>query len=123
MARNQAQSVRRAQKESVLLQEVAKLFLHIIMDDSRFAKLSVHRVQLSPEGGMCSIYFYSTDGKEHFKQLLPALILYKPSLRKALAAAVPARHTPDLLFKFDEQYEKQKRIEDLLAKLKDEGQL
>ena len=72
---------------------------------------------------MCSIFFYAADGKQQFQELLPFLILYKPSLRKALASAIPARYTPNLLFKFDAQYEKQRRIDDLLIKLKEEGQL
>src|SRR5581483_1434358 len=125
MASNSKQSkdIRRAQKESLLLKELSTLFLQLTMDDPKLANLSVHYVKLSPDGSMCSVFFYSSLGKEHFQEVLPTLILYKPSLRKALAYAIQSRYTPDLLFKFDKQFEKQSRIEEIFAKLKEEGQL
>ncbi len=88
------------------------------MDDTRLQGLTINRVQLSPDKGMCSVYFYTPLGEEHFKDMLRILILYKPSLRKALASRIQARYTPDLTFKFDTQFEKVQRVEELLEKVK-----
>ena len=119
----QAQDVRRAQRESTLMRELAKLFLQLTMDDPRLQPLTFHRVRLSPDNSTCIMYLYSSDGQAMFQSLMPILILYKPSLRKALSMSVIARHTPNLLFKYDVEFDKQRHVEDLIDKLKADGQL
>jgi ribosome-binding factor A len=123
MISRQPPGVKKAQKESQLLRELANLFLQITMDDAVLRPLSILRTQLSPEGSTCTVYFYAPEGEKQFRELCGHLILYKPALRKALAASLQARYTPDLIFKYDAQFEKQKKVEDLIDKLKDEGQL
>lgn len=113
-------NVRRAQKESLFLREISQLFLQASMDDTRLQALSITRVQLSPDKGMCTVYFYTPQGEEHFKDMLRILILYKPSLRKALASSIQSRYTPDLMFRFDAQFDKVHRIEELLERVKTE---
>src|SRR5438876_70967 len=68
-----------------------------------------------------TVYFYSALGHEHFQKLMPTLILYKPTLRHALSQAVPGRYTPDLIFKFDAEFEKQQHLDALLDKIKAAG--
>ncbi len=113
-------SIKRAQKESLILREVSQLFLQTSLDDPRLTELSIHRVQLSPDKGVCSLYFYTPLGEERFKELLSVLLSYKPSLRKALASRIQARYTPELVFKFDKQFDKQQRVEELLERVKTE---
>lgn len=122
MVGGQSPHIKRAQKESLLLRELSKLLLQISMDDSRIAGVFINRVQLSQDKGTCNVLFYTAAGKEAFDALMPILILYKPSLRKALSTIIPGRYTPQLAFKFDSQFEKQQRIENLLEKLKDDEQ-
>jgi|SRR5579871_4648305 len=123
MISKQSPNIKKAQKESQYLREFANLFLQISMDDPKVRPLSVTRVKLSPDNGMCTIFFYAPEGEEQFRTILGYLILYKASLRKGLAQSIQARYTPDLVFKYDSQFEKQKKIDDLIDKLKDEGQL
>ncbi len=123
MISKQSPNVKKAQKESQYFREFANLFLQIAMDDSKVRPLSVTRVKLSPDNGMCTVFFYAPEGEAQFRKILGYLILYKASLRKGLAQSIQARYTPDLLFKYDNQFEKQKKIDDLIDKLKDEGQL
>lgn len=111
-------NVKRAQKESLLFREISQLFLQATMDDTRLQGLFVNRVQLSPDKGLCTVYFYTSKGEDHFLEMLPILTLYKPSLRKALAATIKGRYVPDLLFKFDKQFEKQQRIEELIESVR-----
>ncbi len=110
--------IKRAQKESLLLRELSKLLMQITMDNRELQGIFVNRVKLSPDRSICLVYFYCADGAEGFKKRMPLLILYKPSLRKALATAIPSRYTPELMFKFDRQFEKQQRIENLLEQIK-----
>lgn len=118
----QKRSIKVAQKEALLLREIAQFFLQITLDDSRITDLFINRVHLSADKSICTIYFYSQLGKEQFEKMLPLLILYKPSLRTAIAHKIQSRYTPELKFKFDEQFEKQQRIETLLEKIKSENQ-
>jgi ribosome-binding factor A len=115
--------IKKAQKESVLLREIASLFVHIMFDDPRLQGLFINRVQLSPDGGLCHIFFYTNGGKTDFTEKLEFLKLYKPSLRKAIAHKLQARYTPNLIFEFDEQFEKEQKMNDLMDKLKEEGKL
>lgn len=113
-------AIKRAQKESLFLREISHLFLKASMDDKRLQGLHVNRVTLSPDKGWCSVYFYSPEGKAFFEEALPTLVLYKPSLRQALAQKIRGRYVPELVFKYDDQYEKQLQLEHLFEKIKEE---
>ncbi len=114
-------SIKQAQKQSLLLREISRLFAQTAMDDPRLIKLTINRIQLSPDKGSCSVYFYTPGGPAEFKELLEVLKLYKPSLRSALAKSINARYTPQLVFKYDEQYEKEEKMNKLLDAIKDDG--
>ena len=113
-----APNVKRAQKESLLFREISQLFLQASMDDSRLQGLFVNRVHFSPDKGLCTVYFYSAKGEEYFNEIIHTLMLYKPSMRKALASTIKGRYVPDLIFKFDKQFEKQQRIESLIEQVR-----
>ncbi len=113
-------NVKRAQKESVLFREISQLFLQASLDDPALRNFSITRVKLSPDKGTCTIYFYSPQGEENFRKVQHILLDYKPSLRKALASGLQARYTPQLVFAFDAQFEKQQRIEQLIEQVKTE---
>ncbi len=116
-----AGTVKRAQKESLLFREISKLFLEASFDDPKLHTITINRVALSPDKGICTVYFYTPDGQDYFEHhLLPILSQYKVSLRRALAARVHSRYTPELVFAYDKQFEKQLRIEQLLEEVKAE---
>ncbi len=115
--------IKKAQKERLLLREISQLFTKASIDDSRLNGIFVNRVALSPDKGLCYVYFYTAAGKSAFDEKLEILKLYKPSLRSALAKAISSRYMPDLLFKFDDIYEKEAKINELLDQLKVEGEL
>jgi ribosome-binding factor A len=122
MAESPTKAIKKAKKESQLLKELSRLFLQLMLDDHRLQGLTISRVSLSADKSICTIFFYAADGEEFFEQILPILILYKPSLRKSIAQQVPARYTPELVFKYDKKREKQQHLEELIDKLKEEGQ-
>jgi ribosome-binding factor A len=120
MTIRQQSSVKRAQKESLLQQVFGTFLLQLVLDDKRLQGLYLRRVKLSADKSVCTLFFYAQDGLEGFNERLRTLLLYKASLRKALADTVPSRYVPQLIFKFDNLYEKQQRIDQLLQKIKDE---
>lgn len=119
MVYHQPSAIKRAQKESQLQQELSKLLLQLMLDDSRLQGLFVNRVKLSPDKSVCTVFFYTANGRAEFDEKLGSLILYMPSIRKAIAQIIPSRHVPKFDCRFDDQFEKQKRIDELLDKIKD----
>ena len=85
--------------------------------------LYINRVKLSADGSICTVFFHSNRGLEAFEELRPELVLYKPSMRSALAKSIHSRRIPDLRFVYDEQFDKQRRVDDLIESLKQEGKL
>jgi ribosome-binding factor A len=119
----QQQEIKKAQKESYFFREISQFFHHIVIDDSRLNDMYINRVSLSSDGGMCIVFFLAVNGKQEFEEKLSTLILYKPSLRSALAKTSHGRYTPNLIFRYDDDHEKVEKIHRLLDKLKDEGRL
>lgn len=113
-------SIKKSQKESLFYKEISRLFLDLTLDNSNLLGLTLTRVKLSQDKGVCIVYFYTPNGASEFKDKLEYLILYRPSLRKALAKQVPSRYTPELVFKFDEEFEKQQRVDQLLEQIKED---
>ena len=78
-------SIKKSQKESLIFRTIAQLFSQTTLDDQKLQGLAVSRVKLSDDKGVAIIYFYAPGGLEEFKEKLKALLLYKSSLRRALA--------------------------------------
>ena len=115
-------TIKRSQKESLFLRQISNLYLQLTQDHPQLIDLFINRVQLSDDKSKIHIFFYSINGLKRFEELRPTLVLYKPSMRKALAQAINARYTPDLVFRYDAQFEKQSQIEQALDKAKAEDE-
>lgn len=118
MCARTVQSIKRSQRESLLYQTIAQFFLVLVQDVPRFQGVSVNRVQLSANKSVCTVFFYSVHGKPFFAERMKELILYKPSLRTAIAHTISSRYAPELVFKYDDQFHKQEEIERLLDTIK-----
>lgn len=123
MVNRDVREIKKAQKEAHLHKTLSKLFLKILLDDPSLQGFFISKVQLSDNKSSCIVFFFTQKGKEDFEERKNRLILYKPSIRKALSQLIPSRYTPQLIFKFDDQYEKQQKLNELLEKLKLEDQL
>jgi ribosome-binding factor A len=115
------QEIKKAQKERLLFREISKLFLQLQIDDDRLHNAWLSKLELSPDKSVCYVHFYTPNGEKKFhEEFLEILKLYKPSMRKAIAAKVDGRYTPEIIFRFDKTYEKQERILNILDSLKHE---
>ncbi len=119
----QQQEIKKAQRESYFYKEISQFFRQITIDEPKLNGIFINRVSLSSDGGTCVVLFLASDGKPEFEEKLKTLVLYKPSLRSALAKTSHGRYTPKLIFRYDEDQEKVEKINRLLDKLKDEGKL
>lgn len=115
--------VKHAQKESFLLREISSYFLRITIDEPRLQGLYVSRVKLSSDKGRVTVFFLTDGGKDEFEEKFSTLVLFKPTLRSAVAKSSQSRYTPDLHFAYDAEMEKQRKVDELIEKLKDEGKL
>lgn len=120
MNNSRVSDIKRAQKESVLLRLVSGLFHQITLEKPALRDMYVTRVELSQGKTLCRVFFYTAAGQEHFRKALDDIKLYKPSIRKAIAQTFNSRYTVELLFVFDEQFEKTQHIESLIEKVKQE---
>jgi len=118
MLKKHLQDIKIAQKESLILRELSKYFHQIVLDDPELAGMFISKVKLSADKSICTVFFSVQGGQEQFENKRERLVLYKPSLRRALSQNLALRRTPQLVFKYDRQFEKQQRIEELLDKVK-----
>ena len=116
-------NIKKAQREKLLLRHISKLFMEATQEDSIIRNLTITRVVLSQDKGHCFVYFYTPQGIKDFEEKLNQLKLYKPSLRKSIATSLDFRYVPEITFKFDESFEKQEHVEQLMEQLKREGKL
>lgn len=124
MARdNRVSDIRHAQRESSLQREISNFIVSITQDDKELEGLMVVRVKLSPERSKCTVYVSTPGGKKGFEALRPQLVLYRESMRSSLAKSLGLRYTPQIRFVYDEQFEEQRRINELIDDLKDKGKL
>lgn len=120
MARTDQQNVKREQKKSFYLRELSALLTKIAIDEPGLAQIFITRIELSNDGGICYIYCSSYQGANDqekelvFNEARELLVLYKPSMRKALASSMSARYVPNLRFRYDAKKEKELRINSLL---------
>ncbi len=113
-------AIKKSQKESVLFRALSSLFMQITQDEPRLVGLTLNRVDLAKNKSTCRVLFWTPNGVQEFNEKLPILILYKPSMRGAIAKMLNLRYTPDLIFQYDALYDKQEKVERLLNQIKEE---
>ena len=124
MRQSTTSTIKREQRKSYMLREVASLLHTVIVDnpsDKLLQSSYITKTDLSADGGICYIYFWNAQGEDEFKKARQTLILYKPSLRAALAKTMKKRYTPDLVFLFDATHAKEMRINQLLDQVGEEN--
>ena len=120
MKKSPKPTIKREQKRSLLLKSISELVRQVAADEPALLPLFVTRIELSRDTGVCYVYFSTHTDRNAFEEGLKILKLYKPSMRKALAGAIQSRYVPQLVFKYDESKEKERRVTNLLDKVQRE---
>ncbi len=122
MATKTASDIKKERRKSLFFREMTQLIRELAEKELVVADIFVSQVDISPNSGICYIYFstYKEPGEEIFNHVLDTLKLYKPSLRSSFAKRVQTRYAPELVFLYDKAKEKERRINDLLNKVHDE---
>lgn len=114
------QEIKRQQRESQLYRIISTLWTEAQVENAQLADLYVNRVALAPDGKNCTILFFSPQGESFFKERLPEMTLFKPSMRAALAKEYQRRYIPELMFKYDVTFEKQQELDRLIQQVAQE---
>jgi ribosome-binding factor A len=122
MTRSYSSDIKRERKKSLFLREVTTIINELAQQEPAVAGVYVSTLELSANLGICYIYLsaYQDPGEEIFNKALAVLKLYKPSLRKAFASRVQTRYAPDLVFVYDKAKERERVVNNLLDKVRDQ---
>ena len=128
MHKSTVSDVKRERKKSLFLRELSAFIDVIAQEQPALREVYLSRLELSADGGICYLYFAAiaaiegneAGAQDRYDSALEVLKLYRPSLRKNLAATLQARYTPELMFLYDENREKIDRINELLDQVSKE---
>jgi ribosome-binding factor A len=93
------------------------------LKDPRIGFVTVTGVEVSGDLSQAKVFISVLGGEEQRADTLKALEKAKGFMRTEIGRRVRLRHTPDLIFKFDESIEYGSRIESLLHQInQDKGE-
>lgn len=115
-------NIKQDKRKKLYLRELSVIVQALAAQEPAVADVYVTRIEFSADTGICFVYFTSfvADGLASYEKALDVLKLYKGSMRKELARTINARYTPELVFVYDENKEKERHIHGLLDKVLEE---
>ena len=107
--------------EERLLNEINGL-LRAGTNDGRLARVSITKVELSPDYGYATVSWDTFDSGTR-GDAKTAIEASAGRIRSELAKVLDVRHVPSLTFVYDNQFEEEKKIMDLINAEKDKNAL
>jgi len=98
--------------EERLLNEINSL-LRTGISDSRLQRVSITKVELSPDYGYATVFWDTFDAGTR-GDAKAAIESAAGRIRSELAKVLEVRHVPSISFVYDNQFEEEKKIMDLL---------
>lgn len=114
MAKAKPNAFKKEKYEERLLNEINSL-LRTHTKDDRLRKVSVTKVELSPDFSYATVSWDTYDSGTRGDAKV-AIEASKGHLRSELAKVLDVRHVPSLSFVYDNQFEEEKKIMDLINK-------
>ena len=105
--------------EERLLNEIHGL-LRAGTNDGRLARVSITKVELSPDYGYATVSWDTFDSGTR-GDAKTAIEASAGRIRSELAKVLDVRHVPSLTFVYDNQFEEEKKIMDLINAEKDKN--
>jgi ribosome-binding factor A len=115
---NKANNFKKDKYEERLLNEINGL-LRSGSNDPRLMRVSITKVELSPDYGYATVFWDTFDSgtRGDAKKAIEAA---SGRMRSELAKILKVRHVPGLTFVYDNQFEEEQKITDLIKKAQDE---
>ena len=105
---------KKAKFEERLLNEINSL-LRTGISDSRLQRVSITKVEMSPDYGYAVVYWDTFDAHTR-GDAKAAIEAATGRIRSELAKVLDVRHVPSISFIYDNQFEEEKKIMDLMNK-------
>ncbi len=114
MAKKNTNNFKKEKYEERLLNEINSL-LRSSTNDGRLARVSITKVELSPDYGYATVSWdtYDSGTRGDAKTAIEAS---SGRIRSELAKVLEVRHVPALTFIYDNQFEEENKITELLKK-------
>jgi len=114
--------IKREKKKALFFRELSVIMQKISETEKAVADVFISRVDLSEDCGILYVFYTALKepAEDYYKVALEVLKLYKPSIRKSLAQTLQGRYTPEIVFMYDEKFEKIRRVNELLDKVHEE---
>src|SRR3990172_8696142 len=124
MFKSRVSDIKKERKKALFFRELVSLIQELGNKEKDVAEVFVSHVDISPNSGICYIYFstYKEPGDEVFHKVFPTLMLYRASLRTAFAKRIQVRYVPEIIFLYDKAKERERRVNDLLNKIQDQDE-
>jgi ribosome-binding factor A len=118
-ARSNLHDIKREKRKSLFFRELSQIIGLIANENAAVQKVYVTRADMSEDNSKLYVFLstYDVFSQEIFEEALAVLKLYSPSIRKEIATRLNPRHTPEIMFLYDEIREKQDRIDSILDKV------
>ena len=111
---------RRTVRVGDLLQREISTIIESEIKDPRIGFLTITRVSMSDDLKLARVYYSVLGTEEEREKSGEGLNSARGFIKKLLGQRTRLKYLPDLVFLFDDSYEKEKHIESILEKLKDE---
>lgn len=107
-------------RQSNFLRVSAKFF--VLISDEIIDLLRVHPIEseITPDGSLLKIYFYSSLGQEVVKKTIKKLLPKIPDFKHFLSTQMVLRRIPEVQFLYHEKQDKIIRIETLIERAEKE---
>lgn len=88
-------------------------YIRSSLRDSRLKQVTITKVEIAPDYSWAKIYWdtYDTQNRDEIKK---GILNCRGKIRTMLASSLNIRHVPELFFIYDDQFESEKSIEDIL---------
>jgi ribosome-binding factor A len=116
---------RRPRRVSEAIREYVAAALVQDLSDPRFSNLSITRVEVPPDLSVAWIYlraFVEPKTERERQRLIASVGRAQGRLRRGLAPRLGMKRVPELRFQYDEGPDAQKRVEDLLDEIREQGE-
>ena len=109
--------VKKRQKESLIARTLTPILHETFRDNPLLTRFSVSRVELSRDGGLCTVFIQSLASAAEVEIGMQEIKLFAPATRKALASVLQTKFVPELRFAYDEHIEKINRLNEVLERV------
>jgi ribosome-binding factor A len=118
MAGNNSRPKFSREKYEDMIKTQVSLAIRRDLSDPRFTLLSITKVELNKDFSVAKVFWDTFDAKSRGEIKL-ALDNIKGKMRSIIARELDVRHTPELHFIYDSQYEDEFKITNLLSEEND----